>query len=54
MHTHDLSAWTHDHLFDEGNHAAERGTRAVMWIAAVMMVVEIAAPNADISNIIMI
>ncbi|MFZ1539379.1 MAG: CDF family Co(II)/Ni(II) efflux transporter DmeF [Chromatiaceae bacterium] len=30
-------------MFDEGNHAAERGTRAVMWITAAMMVVEIAA-----------
>ena len=43
MHTQDLSAWTHDHQFDEGNHAAEHGTRAVMWITAAMMVVEIAA-----------
>ncbi|HEX7954496.1 MAG TPA: cation diffusion facilitator family transporter, partial [Burkholderiales bacterium] len=43
MHTHDLSGWTHDHLFDGGNHAAERGTRAVMWITAAMMIVEIAA-----------
>lgn len=43
MKTQDLSAWTHDHIFDHGNHAAERGTRAVMWITAVMMVVEIAA-----------
>ena len=43
MHTHNLTPWTHDHVFDEGNHAAERGTRAVMWITAVMMVVEIAA-----------
>jgi cation diffusion facilitator family transporter len=43
MHTQDLSAWTHDHVFDGGNDAAERGTRAVMWITAVMMVVEIAA-----------
>jgi cation diffusion facilitator family transporter len=43
MHTEDLSAWTHDHLFDEGNHAAERGTRAVMWITAAMMIVEVAA-----------
>lgn len=43
MHTHDLSNWTHEHLFEEGNHAAERGTRAVMWITAIMMVVEIAA-----------
>jgi cation diffusion facilitator family transporter len=43
MHTQDLSAWTHDHVFDEGNHAAERGTRIVMWITAAMMVAEIAA-----------
>lgn len=43
MHSDDLSAWTHDHVFDEGNYAAERGTRAVMWITAAMMVVEIAA-----------
>lgn len=43
MQTHDLSAWTHDHVFDEGNHAAERGTRTVMWITAAMMLVEIAA-----------
>ncbi|MEW6373876.1 MAG: CDF family Co(II)/Ni(II) efflux transporter DmeF [Pseudomonadota bacterium] len=39
----DLSHWTHDHVFDQGSHAAERGTRLVMWITAVMMVVEIAA-----------
>jgi len=43
MPAHDLSRWTHDHVFDTGNLAAERGTRAVMWITAVMMVVEIAA-----------
>jgi cation diffusion facilitator family transporter len=43
MHPHNLSRWTHDHIFDEGNHAAERGTRAVMWITAAAMVVEIAA-----------
>lgn len=43
MHTQDLSPWTHDHRFDVGSHAAERGTRAVMWITAAMMVVEIAA-----------
>jgi cation diffusion facilitator family transporter len=41
MHTHDLSAWQHAHVFDAGNPAGERGTRAVMWITAVMMVVEI-------------
>jgi len=43
MHTTDLSRWTHDHIFDTGSDAAERGTRLVMWITAVMMVVEIAA-----------
>ncbi len=43
MHTNDLTAWSHDHEFDQGNSAGERGTRAVMWITAVMMVVEIAA-----------
>jgi cation diffusion facilitator family transporter len=41
MHTHDLSSWTHSHVFDAGSHAAERGTRLVMWITAAMMVVEI-------------
>lgn len=39
----DLSPWIHDHVFDEGSQAAERGTRLVMWITAAMMVVEIAA-----------
>jgi len=43
MHTNDLSRWTHEHIFDVGNPAAERGTRLVMWITAVMMVVEIIA-----------
>ncbi|WP_455279100.1 CDF family Co(II)/Ni(II) efflux transporter DmeF [Cupriavidus necator] len=43
MHTHDLSALTHSHTFDTGNRAAERGTRLVMAITAVTMVVEIAA-----------
>lgn len=43
MHSHDLSAWRHDHVFDTGNAAAERGTRRVMWITLAMMVVEIAA-----------
>ncbi|TQK10974.1 CDF family Co(II)/Ni(II) efflux transporter DmeF [Herbaspirillum sp. SJZ107] len=32
----------HDHVFDQGSNAAERGTRLVMWITAAMMVVEIA------------
>jgi len=43
MHTQDLSQWTHEHVFDTGNHAAERGTRLVMWITAAMMIVEIIA-----------
>lgn len=43
MHTHDLSRWQHQHVFNEGNAAAEKGTRAVMWITAAMMVVEIFA-----------
>ncbi|PBI92103.1 Cadmium, cobalt and zinc/H(+)-K(+) antiporter [Variovorax boronicumulans] len=43
MHTHDLSAWQHDHHFGAGNAAAERSTRLVMWITAAMMVVEIGA-----------
>jgi cation diffusion facilitator family transporter len=42
MHTHDLAEWRHDHVFDTGNSAGERGTRLVMWITAAMMVVEIA------------
>lgn len=43
MQTHDLSPWTHSHVFDTGNHAAERGTRLVMLITAATMCVEIAA-----------
>ncbi len=43
MHTQNLSAWTHDHVFDEGSPAAEKGTRLVMIITALMMVVEIVA-----------
>ena len=43
MHGNDLSPWTHDHVFDAGNRAGERGTRAVMWLTAATMVVEIAA-----------
>ncbi|UBM11226.1 CDF family Co(II)/Ni(II) efflux transporter DmeF [Cupriavidus metallidurans] len=43
MHTQNLSAWTHSHVFDAGNQAAERGTRLVMWITLAMMIVEIAA-----------
>jgi cation diffusion facilitator family transporter len=43
MPTHNVSRLTHHHIFNEGNPAAERGTRAVMWITAAMMVVEIVA-----------
>src|SRR5215217_5290636 len=43
MHTHDLSAWQHDHQFGAGNASAERSTRLVMWITAAMMVIEIGA-----------
>lgn len=43
MHTSDLTQWTHEHIFDTGNQAAERGTRLVMWITVVMMVIEILA-----------
>lgn len=43
MHTHDLTAWQHDHVFDQGNAAGERGTKLVMWITAIMMVAEITA-----------
>lgn len=39
----DLSNWTHPHVFDAGNRAAERGTRLVMWITLVMMAAEILA-----------
>ena len=35
--------WTHEHVFDAGSRAAEKGTRLVMWITAAMMAVEILA-----------
>jgi cation diffusion facilitator family transporter len=38
-----LSTYRHGHVFDEGKHAAERGTRIVMWITAAMMLLEITA-----------
>jgi len=41
MHTEDISTYTHEHVFDLGNPAAERGTRIVMWVTAGMMVVEV-------------
>lgn len=41
MHTHDLTRWQHEHVFDSGNQLAERGAKTVMWITLAMMVVEI-------------
>jgi cation diffusion facilitator family transporter len=43
VHSHNQGPWVHDHLFDAGNRAGERGTRAVMWITLAMMLVEITA-----------
>lgn len=43
MHNENPSNWIHDHIFETGNDTAERSTRMVMWITAVMMVVEIAS-----------
>ena len=41
--THDHSPWQHAHSFHAPSAAAERGTRQVVWITLVMMVIEIAA-----------
>ena len=38
-----LSDWLHDHVFDEGSQAVERGTRLVMWITLATMFIEIFA-----------
>jgi cation diffusion facilitator family transporter len=43
MNPDDLNDWMHDHAFDSNSEAAERSTRLVMWITAVMMAVEIFA-----------
>ncbi|MDF1485086.1 CDF family Co(II)/Ni(II) efflux transporter DmeF [Ramlibacter sp. H39-3-26] len=43
MHTDNLSSWTHEHVFDTGSAAAERGTRWVLAITLAMMAVEIGA-----------
>lgn len=43
MATHDLSSYEHDHAFDSGNTAGERGTWIVVGITAITMVVEIVA-----------
>jgi cation diffusion facilitator family transporter len=39
----DIADRQHDHVFDRGNAAGERGTRAVAYLTALMMVVEIVA-----------
>jgi cation diffusion facilitator family transporter len=39
----DLHPWKHEHRFDSGNVAGERGARYVMWLTLAMMVVEIVA-----------
>lgn len=41
MHSHNLSKWQHEHVFDSGNQLAERRAKAVMWITLVMMTIEI-------------
>ncbi len=43
MPAHNMSEWSHEHLFAGDSRAAERGTRLVMWITAAMMVIEIIA-----------
>jgi cation diffusion facilitator family transporter len=43
MYPHDISRWTHSHIFDAGNPAAERGTYLVMNITAIMMAIEVVA-----------
>ena len=43
MHSHDLSPWQHEHVFDTGSGSAERSTRLVMWITLATMLLEIGA-----------
>ena len=43
MHSHDLSAWTHEHRFAEDNAHAERRTRVVLHVTLAMMTIEIAS-----------
>jgi hypothetical protein len=40
MHTQNLPDWTHEHVFCEGNDAAERGIRGLKGITAVITVGE--------------
>src|SRR5438067_13767740 len=41
MHTHDISAWRHAHDFAVHSTSAEKNTRRVLALTALMMVVEI-------------
>ncbi len=41
MHTQDLSSWLHTHVFNNENKHAERSTRVVASITAIMMIIEI-------------
>jgi len=41
LHTHDLSPWQHQHVFDTGNPLGEKNTWGVVAFTATMMVVEI-------------
>lgn len=43
MHSHNLSPWQHEHVFDTGSGSAERSTRLVVWITLATMVLEIGA-----------
>lgn len=44
MHTHDMSSWTHDHVFNQDEtRTGERRTVIIVVVTAVFMVVEIAA-----------
>ncbi len=40
---HGIDAWRHQHIFDNGNPAAERGARLMLWITLAMMIGEIVA-----------
>ena len=40
---HDLSRWAHSHDFASSNRHAEAGTRRVLWITLLMMLIEISA-----------
>ena len=40
---HDISRWAHQHHYNSGNAAAERGTRLVLWITLATMLLEIGA-----------